>query len=214
MNLVEPNTRTTLLLNKYFQAFSFCSARASIRHMVTGRIKGMDAAGNIMSWNGSDLDHYPSENALSWSGDNVTLFEEHPYIRSAPNSETGEESRHYIPTIAVCSHHFGFHLRKGDTVSLRTLYNIYKGTCQYCLNPISFNEATKDHVIPKSKGGTNHDFNLVLACRKCNNDKDSIFPYFDANGQEVKPRRMLSTGVFVPDTDFVREEWKPYLYME
>ena len=28
-------------------AFSFCTARAAMRHLVTGRIKGMDADGNI-----------------------------------------------------------------------------------------------------------------------------------------------------------------------
>lgn len=34
------------------------------------------------------------------------------------------------------------------------------------------NTATVDHVIPRSKGGTNHASNLVTACRRCNNAKD------------------------------------------
>lgn len=213
--VVEPTTRTTLLLNRNHQAFSFCSARAAMRHLITGRVKGMDANGNIVSWDGADMDQYPSvESSLSWSLNNVALFDNHPYLRSAPNTVTGEESRRYIPTIALCSHHFGFHVRKGETVSLKSLYSIYKGTCQYCLNSIPFNSATKDHVVPKSKGGTNHDFNLVLACRKCNTEKDNIFPYFDIEGNEVKPRKMLRTGVLVPDADNVRKEWKPYLYMD
>jgi 5-methylcytosine-specific restriction endonuclease McrA len=87
---------------------------------------------------------------------------------------------------------------------------VYKGTCQYCYEKIPYSQATKDHAIPKSKGGTNDDFNLVLACRECNNRKDSIYPFYDVNGKEVKPKKLQSFA-FVPDVNNVREEWKPYL---
>lgn len=41
--------------------------------------------------------------------------------------------------------------------------------CQYCEKPFYWNgvQRTRDHVIPKSKGGGT-DGNLVLACRECN----------------------------------------------
>jgi 5-methylcytosine-specific restriction endonuclease McrA len=32
-------------------------------------------------------------------------------------------------------------------------------------------QATVDHVVPKSKGGSDNFDNLQLLCRKCNNDK-------------------------------------------
>jgi len=54
---------------------------------------------------------------------------------------------------------------------------------------------------------------MVLACRKCNGEKDNIFPFFDVNGNEVKPRKIMHSGVFIPDIQDVREEWKPFLYM-
>jgi len=214
MSLVEPETRTTLLINKLYQAFSFCSAKAAIRHLVIGRVKGIDADGNIASWDNEDIDTYPPvKSSISWSDNTVALYNDQPYLRSAPNRITGEESKRYIPTIVICGYHFGFHHRKSDNISLKTLYSIYKGTCQYCLNPVTFSNATKDHVYPKSKGGTNHDFNLVLACRKCNSSKDNIFPYYNVNGQEVKPRKMLPAGMFIPEKNNIREEWKPFLYM-
>ena len=52
--------------------------------------------------------------------------------------------------------------------------------CHYCRKPTrvnylnddpSLDHATLDHVIPKSKGGTNARENLVLACNNCNNAK-------------------------------------------
>lgn len=54
-----------------------------------------------------------------------------------------------------------------------------KGLCYFCLSPtfLNMNEkgelsnkrfATADHVIPSSKGGTDHLSNLVMACQACN----------------------------------------------
>lgn len=219
MKLATPEERTTLLLNRNYQAFSFCSARAAIRHLVTGRIKGMDANGNVVTWDGADLDYVPGtggdySSTLSWKAGNISLFNEHPYLRSPPNTTTGKETKHFIPTVAVCSHHFGFHRRKGENVNLKTLYKIYKGTCQYCLSRIPLAQATKDHVYPKSKGGTNHDFNMVLACRKCNSEKDNIFPYFNIEGIEVKPKKLFGSTLFTLQEGEYREEWKQFLYME
>jgi 5-methylcytosine-specific restriction endonuclease McrA len=45
-------------------------------------------------------------------------------------------------------------------------------TCQYCG---SIKDLTIDHVIPKSKGGTNKWDNLVTCCRKCNLKKGNKF---------------------------------------
>ena len=46
--------------------------------------------------------------------------------------------------------------------------------CPYCLKLIPLAEATKDHRIPKGRGGTNDIENLVLSCEKCNNEKGML----------------------------------------
>jgi len=43
--------------------------------------------------------------------------------------------------------------------------------CFYCGAPSSVREIQTDHVIPKSRGGTDHNRNLVAACRPCNSAK-------------------------------------------
>lgn len=47
--------------------------------------------------------------------------------------------------------------------------------CYYCSETIKDkNNITVDHLIPKSKGGSSEDDNLVIACRRCNNKKGSM----------------------------------------
>lgn len=43
--------------------------------------------------------------------------------------------------------------------------------CALCGMPLTFEEATLDHIVPLSKGGTNDISNLQLAHKKCNWEK-------------------------------------------
>lgn len=55
-------------------------------------------------------------------------------------------------------------------------YNIFRRdghVCGYCGSKI---QLTIDHVIPKSRGGSNDWTNLVTCCRKCNAYKDDKTP--------------------------------------
>ena len=46
-----------------------------------------------------------------------------------------------------------------------------EGTCQYCKKKVSVSNATIDHVLPKSRGGSHSWGNLVIACSKCNGNR-------------------------------------------
>jgi 5-methylcytosine-specific restriction endonuclease McrA len=177
-----------------------------------GRVKGIDAVGNAVSWHGADLVLGEGINTLRWFNNEVSLFDDQPCLRSAPDQLTGEDRCWAIPTILVCTRNFGHRPKSGQSISLRRLYDIYKGVCQYCYEKIPYSAATKDHCLPKSKGGSNDDFNLVLACWECNNKKDSHFPYYDIHGKEVKPLKGINLHQIVPEGTVIREEWKPYLY--
>ena len=50
------------------------------------------------------------------------------------------------------------------------LFKKYNGRCVYCDNKAE----EVEHVIPKSKGGTDSVHNLVIACRKCNKLKGRL----------------------------------------
>jgi len=51
---------------------------------------------------------------------------------------------------------------------LNTLLFNQGGKCFYCEAVLDINEATIDHVIPQSKGGTNNLDNLVICCKYAN----------------------------------------------
>jgi len=212
---VDPSEKTTLVLNKNYQSSGrFFTARAAIRHMMNGRVKGLDAVGNCASWNGDEVTEVEGySNSLSWADLTVELYHDQPCLRSAPNVVTGEETQWPVPTIVVCTHHFGYHARLGQNVSLKTIYGLYKGVCQYCLQKVPFSASTKDHVYPKSMGGSNDQQNIVLACRSCNSAKDNSYPYLNVNGDEVKPRSVHHFLSLMPDGMQMREEWRQFLFI-
>jgi len=54
---------------------------------------------------------------------------------------------------------------------------IAKGICYYCGRKVPPQELTMDHKIPLSRGGTSDRFNIVPACKECNNKKKYLLPW-------------------------------------
>lgn len=50
--------------------------------------------------------------------------------------------------------------------------------CYLCTGPLQPNLEV-DHIIPKSRGGSNHPLNLALACKTCNARKRDLIVAFD-----------------------------------
>ncbi len=52
-----------------------------------------------------------------------------------------------------------------------TLFGVQEGLCAGCRVGFPFRNMTVDHVIPRTRGGTNHFTNLQLLCAACNSMK-------------------------------------------
>lgn len=50
--------------------------------------------------------------------------------------------------------------------------------CIYCGCKLTQENATSDHIIPISNGGNNTQINLVVVCKKCNENRGNI-PFFE-----------------------------------
>ena len=55
-----------------------------------------------------------------------------------------------------------------------TLYGKQEGHCAGCKHHFPFRNLTVDHIVPRSKGGTDHLDNLQLLCGACNSMKGTI----------------------------------------
>lgn len=191
---VKPNTKTTLVLSAAFSALGFMTARSVIRKTILGDVRGVDSNGNIYDW-------------TAWN-ERLDFEDSQPSLRSSLLEFP-------IPTLVVIPGFFGnFSAAKRKfkrTSSLRQIFNLYSGICQYCRKDIQYSHATKDHALPKSKGGSNHDSNIVLACKKCNNKKASKFPFPDITGKEVKPIVLTEVQFLVKaDNIQMRPEWEQF----
>ncbi len=195
MIATSPNRKTALVLTAAFQPMGFFNARSTIRNMIVGGVKAVDADGNIYSWE-------------DWLN-RQDLPEDTPSLRSS-------KTEFPVPTIVVIPGFFGSfkdqRRTQTRTSTLKQIYNLYGGVCQYCQREIKYSAATKDHHIPRSKGGANYDSNIVLACKKCNNKKADRFPFLAVDGAEVKPKIVGNVEFsLLADKIPVRPEWVPFL---
>lgn len=52
------------------------------------------------------------------------------------------------------------------------IYAREDGRCFWCETPLRYEYSTLDHIVPRSRGGSNEQTNMVLSCRPCNNERD------------------------------------------
>ena len=51
-----------------------------------------------------------------------------------------------------------------------------QGICHYCHGKFPKEELTLDHLVPVTRGGRSTRGNLVVCCRKCNQEKGMLTP--------------------------------------
>jgi hypothetical protein len=80
-----------------------------------------------------------------------------------------------------------------STRSLIKLYIKFDGVCQLCMKPCKFTDATRDHIVPRSRGGIGLPNNLQLAhyaCNKLKADLDAI-PSLEERQANNRRKRLL-----------------------
>jgi len=58
--------------------------------------------------------------------------------------------------------------------------------CAYCGKKIRWSDAHVDHIWPRSKGGPDAEWNLVVACPECNLKKSDKIGWHQAQGYFYK----------------------------
>jgi 5-methylcytosine-specific restriction endonuclease McrA len=86
--------------------------------------------------------------------------------------------------------------------------------CQYCGQVMEARDLTLDHIIPRSRGGTNDALNLCTACIPCNNRKGNRTPAEARMPLVSNPSAYtygLDLAIAVMMAETRRPEWLPYL---
>lgn len=189
MNVVDPNQRTTLILNNAWMPILVITARMAMKHIITERVKALDADANQF------------ENFEDWVG-SARYYKDQPCLRSAKDVWA-------VPTIAITGTNF-FRKPTNKPLSLKDLVKRYNYTCQ--ITGRRFKKSwrkhfTREHVIPVSKGGPNEIWNLLPTCKEANAKKGDQYPYFDMDGvnleEKIKP---IFNAIYVSKNEY-REEW-------
>ena len=103
---------------------------------------------------------------IVWSlGD--TIF----HLHGGRNRFTGERSFLNIPSILACGGQSLGRQRNNPSLTNRALFERDNYQCLYCGKQLVCRELTRDHIVPKSRGGRDSWMNLVAACRRCNQYK-------------------------------------------
>ena len=112
-------------------------------------------------------EHWIDALGLVLSGKAVSLEEYPDVVRS-------QHATFHLPAVVLMRYQVKtLRRRQVFNVPTRKAVFIRDGfECQYCGTRISMTTGTRDHVIPRSRGGPDTMQNVVTACRACNARKD------------------------------------------
>ncbi len=104
---------------------------------------------------------------IAWSLGDETIY------HGGNSRMTGEQSTVAVPSI-VAIRSLGKAKSRSVPLTNRNLFGRDRYTCAYCASTLNRETATRDHISPVSRGGTNTWMNVVTACKQCNNHKDCM----------------------------------------
>jgi DNA-directed RNA polymerase subunit RPC12/RpoP len=136
------------------------------------RILTLDAQGLPHRWVSTECAIiYHAKNLVAWQ---LGEGEDDVTYRGGLNRITGVMSRIVTaPIIAVKGESSaGKRLNKPPALTNRELFRRDQYLCAYCGKIFKELSLTRDHIIPRSKGGVDKWTNVVTACETCNHKKD------------------------------------------
>lgn len=133
------------------------------------RVSWMDAIGDLITGRAEVVDVYENVTVRSGSGTDCNL----PHtFQALATEETGVWR---VPSIIRFLSKAVFH-KRNVKFNRHNVWLRDAGRCQYCMEKLSTQEFTYDHVLPQSRGGKTSWENIVCACIPCNHKKADRTP--------------------------------------
>lgn len=131
-------------------------------------VLALDISGTPRQWiSHEDAITYHAKNAVAW-----TLGEVVARFRGGTQNDGTESYLESPSIIAIRGHGFNPHKHARVALSNRTLFGRDRYVCAYCGGHFpNYHLLSRDHIVPKSRGGENTWMNVVTACKDCNAKK-------------------------------------------
>ncbi len=133
-------------------------------------ILALDVMGTPRQW-------ISEESAISYHATNSVAWSLGSVVARYRGGIQKDGSMSYIEStsiIAIRGQGFNPHKHSRVVLSNKTLFGRDKHICAYCGKHFpNFHDLSRDHIIPRSKGGENTWLNSVTACKMCNSKKSN-----------------------------------------
>lgn len=134
-------------------------------------ILALNAAGNPQQWITYEKSaFYQAKGKVLWVGSQQEFT-----LRGGYNAITGDRSTMNINTIVAIDGRIKG-TRDVPPLTNRTLFGRDRHLCAYCGSQYGRKQLTRDHIVPRSKGGVDKWDNVVTACVGCNQWKRDRTP--------------------------------------
>ncbi|WP_374675625.1 HNH endonuclease [Ideonella sp.] len=119
------------------------------------------------------------EAAVLYASDSIawTLGQTCSVLRGGVQRATGLPSRIEVhPIIAVRGAIPSRAWRVSPALTNPKLFSRDRGICAYCGHRFAYDDLTREHIVPVSRGGADSWMNCITACRACNGRKADRLP--------------------------------------
>ena len=133
----------------------------------------LDVSGRPQDWiSAKEAATLYASDAVAW-----TLGDPFHVLRGGIQRATGRQSRIEVhPIVAVRGAVPSRAWRQEPSLSNPKLFLRDRHVCAYCGGHFAFDELTREHIVPVSRGGRDTWMNCITACRACNGRKGSRLP--------------------------------------
>ena len=136
------------------------------------KVLGLDVSGNPRAWlSFEDAITYHAKSQVAWTHGADIFTARGGYQKSGIQSQITTTS---IIAIRAASGFTLDKIHKDLPVSNQLLFRRDQFRCGFCGKEFHPKNLSRDHIIPKSRGGLDIWTNLVSACKACNCEKDNF----------------------------------------
>ena len=137
------------------------------------RVLRLNVAGQPVEWaNWQEAVCLYARDLVEWTLGDAVLR-----LRGGHSRVDGSRTTVDVHSIIACGGQRMARLRGDPALTNQGLFARDRHVCLYCGRMFAARLLTRDHVVPKSRGGTDEWDNVVAACKRCNHHKGDRMPH-------------------------------------